>query len=87
MVWGEVQGEGDVFRFDSRQAYRSTCASYIAGPLPAGDFIDPAAVGEALPDLSVFLTPVEYVSVPLDATYLAAFAAVPKVWRDVLDVK
>jgi hypothetical protein len=44
------------------------------------------AVGDKLPDLSVFLTPEEYISVALEQTYLAAFDAVPEVWRDVLEV-
>jgi hypothetical protein len=84
MVWGEGKGEGDEFRFDPARPL--TCASYIAGPVPQA-FVDPAAIGEKLPDLSVFLTSVEYISVPLEATYQAAFDAVPEVWRDVLEEK
>ena len=39
----------------------------------------------ALPDLPVFLTLAEYVEAPLEATYTAAFDAVPDYWRNVLD--
>jgi hypothetical protein len=34
---------------------------------------------------SIFLTADEYVSVPLEATYQAAFDAVPEVWREILE--
>jgi hypothetical protein len=50
-------------------------------------FVDPAAVGDKLPDLFVFLTSEEYISVPLEATYQAAFDAVPRVWQEVLEEK
>ena len=82
MVWGEGKGEGNEYRFDPARPL--TCASYIAEPVPQA-FVDPTAVGEKLPDLSVFLTSVEYISVPLEATYQAAFEAVPEVWRKVLE--
>jgi hypothetical protein len=48
-------------------------------------YIEPVAVGDALPDMPLFLGPEVYVSVPLDATYRSAFEAVPKRWRDVLE--
>jgi hypothetical protein len=41
-------------------------------------------VGMALPDMPLFLEPETYVNVPLETAYLAAFAAVPRYWRDVL---
>jgi hypothetical protein len=60
-----------------------TLVAYAAG---AGvrAFIEPVAVGQALPEMPLFLTPHRYVSVPLEPTYGAAFDAVPKRWRDVL---
>jgi hypothetical protein len=79
VVWGE--DDGDTFRFD--QARPLTCAAYIGGA-GAQAFVEPVAVGEKLPDLAVFLTPEEYVAVPLEATYEAAFEAVPEYWRDAL---
>lgn len=80
VIWGD--DAGDTFRFDSTKPL--TCASYLAG-LGAEAFVNPAAVGDKLPDLSVFLTPEEYISVALEQTYLAAFDAVPEVWREVLE--
>jgi hypothetical protein len=62
---------------------RLTLAAYIGGPWPEG-FIEPAAVGAALPEMPLFLTPDVYIPVPLEATYQSAWEAVPSFWRDVL---
>jgi hypothetical protein len=43
------------------------------------------AVGDALPDMPLFLVPGGQVPVPLEATYQTAFAAVPRRWRRVLE--
>ncbi|NUQ64595.1 MAG: hypothetical protein HUU20_19180 [Pirellulales bacterium] len=48
-------------------------------------FIEPVAVGGRLPDMPLFLDPERYVPVPLEDTYTAAFAAVPKRWQSVLE--
>src|SRR5206468_548871 len=79
VVWGE--DEADVFRFDPAKPL--TCTSYIGGA-GAEAFVEPVAIGDALPELPLFLTPKEYIDVPLEETYMAAFAEVPDVWRDVL---
>jgi hypothetical protein len=60
-----------------------TLAAYIGGACPEA-FIEPVAVGAALPDMPLFLTPEVYVPVPLEKTYQAAWQAVPSFWRDVL---
>jgi hypothetical protein len=62
---------------------RLTVGAYIGGPVPEV-FIQPAAVGAPLPEMPLFLTPDDYVPVPLDATYQSAWEAVPSYWRDVL---
>ncbi len=49
-------------------------------------YVAHAAVGEALPDMPLFLQPQGQVPVPLEATYQTAFAAVPRRWRRVLEV-
>jgi hypothetical protein len=61
-----------------------TAASYAAGE-DVTVFLDPFGVGMPVPSMSLFLTPDEYVNVPLEATYQAAFAEVPDVWRTVLE--
>jgi hypothetical protein len=79
VIWGD--DAGDAYHFNPEKPL--ACASYIAG-VGAQAFVNLVAVGERLPDLSIFLTPDEYVAVPLEATYQAAFDAVPEVWREVL---
>ena len=48
-------------------------------------FVVHLQVGEGLSDMPLFLEPDRAVSVPLEATYQAAFEAVPEVWREVLN--
>jgi hypothetical protein len=78
ILWGE---DDDRFHFDP--ARPMTCASYRAGPL-AEAFVEPVGVGDKLPELPVFLVGDEYVPVPLETTYQAAFEAVPDPWREAL---
>ncbi len=61
-----------------------TLAAYDAGP-PKTAYVEPVAVGETLPDRPLFFQPGVYVSIPLDATYRAAFNGVPARWRRVLE--
>jgi hypothetical protein len=77
LIWGDCKP----FRFDPEKPL--TCASYIGGAI-AEAFVEPVAIGDKLPDSAVFLTTEEYVSVPLEVTYQAAFEAVPDFWRDQL---
>lgn len=78
-VWGE--DDSDPFRFDPTKPL--TCASYTGGPGPYA-FVEPFAVGERLIDMPLCLTVEEYVPIPLEPTYQAAFADVPDFWREVL---
>lgn len=47
-------------------------------------YVQNVAVGECLPDMELFVEPNGCVTVPLEATYAAAFDAQPRRWRDVL---
>jgi hypothetical protein len=55
-------------------------ASYSAGELKRY-YVEPLAVGDALPEMPLFLTADVYVPVPLEPTYLAAWSAVPRRWQ------
>jgi hypothetical protein len=44
-------------------------------------------VGDVLPELPLFYDPDWYVNLPLEATYTAAFAGVPKRWKQVIEAK
>ena len=60
-----------------------TLVSYIAPPAPKA-FLEPVAVGAVLIDMPVFLTRERYIDLPLEATYLQAWEAVPKFWKAVV---
>jgi hypothetical protein len=60
-----------------------TLVSYSAGYVKRA-FIEPVAVGDELPSMPLFLESEVYVPVPLEVTYRAAFAAVPKRWQEEL---
>jgi hypothetical protein len=47
---------------------RLTLAAYDAGP-PLAAYVEFVAVGEALPDMPIFLKPEFYIPAPLEATY------------------
>src|SRR5947209_12375567 len=78
-VWGEDCGEDYALPADKPL----TCVAYVGGP-GAEAFIELVAVGDALPDMPLFLTPEVYVSVPLEATYQSAWREMPAFWREVL---
>jgi hypothetical protein len=60
-------------------------ASYCASAAEVVAAVQTFAIGEPVPDIPLYLTADEqYVTVPLEATYEAAWPEVPKVWRDVL---
>jgi hypothetical protein len=61
-----------------------TLAAYDAG-VGVRWYDEPVAVGDKLPDMPLYLEPGKYVLVPLEATYEAAWNAVPRRWRHVLE--
>ncbi len=61
-----------------------TLAAYEAGNA-LRTYVVPMAVGDVLSDMPLFLEPGLAVTVPLEATYNAAFAEVPRRWRQVLE--
>ncbi len=60
-----------------------TAVAYTAGA-PVDGFVVHFAVGEPIPDMPLFLTRENYVSVPLETAYLAAWEDVPAQYQDVL---
>lgn len=42
-------------------------------------------MGDALPDMALFLEPNQCVMAPLEETYQAAYRVMPLRWRNVLD--
>lgn len=61
-----------------------TLVAYAAGVVPTAYF-EPLAVGDPLPDMPLFLTPEQYINVPLESTYSAAYEGVPRYYRAILE--
>ena len=80
-VWGELTGEDYATPADADR----TQVSYMAGTVKTA-YVEPVAVGQALREMPLFLTPEGewQVEVPLEATYLAAYDGLPQFYRDIL---
>jgi len=61
-----------------------TLASYECDTVTRAH-VEPVAVGEVLRDMPLYLEAGNSVAVPLEATYRAAWQAVPRRWKGVLD--
>jgi hypothetical protein len=79
-VWDEIAGQDYV----PPAGRPLTVAAYEAA-LTVKAYVRPFAVGEAPPDMPLFLAPNACVPVPLGPTYEAAFAHMPRRWRQVLE--
>jgi hypothetical protein len=80
IIWAEVGGKPTPVPADKPL----TLVAYDAGP-PKIAYLEPVAVGDSLIDMPLFLAPGWYVSVPLEATYQAAWGGVPRRYRAVLE--
>jgi hypothetical protein len=60
-----------------------TAVSYIGGAVVEA-FVNHFAVGEPIPQMPLFLTRENYIHVPLEATYMAAWEDVPPQYQQVL---
>jgi hypothetical protein len=79
-IWDEL----DVSDFALPADRPLTMVSYTGGACQEA-FIEPIAVGTAVPEMPLFLTAETYVSVPLETTYQSAWEAVPMRWRKELE--
>jgi hypothetical protein len=61
-----------------------TLAAYDAGPSKVA-YVEPVAVGDVLPAMPLFLAPEQYISTPLESTYLAAYNGMPRYYRNILE--
>lgn len=61
-----------------------TLAAYEADRPPRA-YVEPVAVGDALPDMPLFLVAGGHVPVPLEESYRDAWGAVPARWRRVIE--
>ena len=57
-----------------------TLVSYRAEPVTTA-YVEPVAVGTALPVMPLFLDASWYINVPLEETYLQTWAGIPEPWK------
>jgi hypothetical protein len=81
-IWEELTG----LEYLAPQDKPLTLAAYESG-LSVRAHVEPAAVGDTLAPMPLFLQPGAYVLVPLEATYEAAWRAVPRRWQRVLEAQ
>jgi hypothetical protein len=48
-------------------------------------YVEPVAVGDAMPDMPLFLEPERHVRTPLEATYQATWEALPHEIKELFD--
>ena len=77
-IWNEIDPSSP-FTFPDQR--RLTAVAYHAVRPPVA-YVEPMAVGLALPVMPLFLDHQRYVNLPLEATYLAAFGAIPTHYRN-----
>jgi hypothetical protein len=81
---------GAIWQWISGEPYQApaekplTLVAYEAA-LVTRAYVKPLAVGHVLQNMPVFLKPSAQVPVPLEATYQAAYDAMPRRWRAVLE--
>jgi len=61
-----------------------TLVSYCADRVPEA-YLEPTAIGRELAEMPVFLEVGGYVPLPLEATYMSAWEAVPRYWQQVIE--
>jgi hypothetical protein len=62
-----------------------TLVSYEAAPPKFHGYIEHLKIGDTLPEMPLFLHRDRHISIPLEATYQAAWRGMPGFWRDVLE--
>jgi hypothetical protein len=79
-IWAEVEDAA----FELPADKPLTLVAYECD-LSTRAYVEPVAVGDALPDMPQFLEPNGCVMVPLETTYQSSFAVMPRRWKNVLE--
>lgn len=80
VIWQAIGESG----YDFPPGKSLTLASYTGTPALTA-YMKPAAVGERLAPLPLFLDADHYVRLPLEETYQSAYDGVPETWREVIE--
>lgn len=81
---GAIWRQYDLAGYSPPEGKPLTLVSYAAAALPKA-YVEPIGLGDALPDMPLFLHPERYVNTPLEPTYLAAYRGLPAYWRGVVE--
>jgi Protein of unknown function (DUF4058) len=81
-VWAALDDPGEPYELPADMPM--TLAAYVADT-PPDVYLEHLAVGQALKTMPLFLTPDDYIDLPLENTYEAAFRGLPQIWREVLE--
>ena len=79
LIWDRIKDED----FELPAGKPLTLAAYAAGTALEA-YVEPVGVGDALPDMPIFLTADRYVPCPLEATYQASWDVFPAALREPL---
>jgi hypothetical protein len=79
-IWEYIAGSENPLPDDKQ----FTLAAYEAD-LAFRAYVQPVGIGDALPEMPLFLVPRGCVQVPLEETYTTAFKGMPARWRRVLE--
>jgi hypothetical protein len=79
-IWDEFTDED----FELPADKPLTLAAYDAGPPPVA-YVEPVGIGQALPDMPIFLKPDLYVPAPLEATYESTWDHFPAPMKRLLE--
>src|SRR5205085_663848 len=79
-IWDEICAEP----FELPPDKSLTVAAYAAG-MPITAYVEPIAVGDALPSLPIFLEPGLYVPAPLEETYQITWSKCPAELREAVE--
>jgi hypothetical protein len=81
-IWGEVQDEAFHLPADKPLTLVSYECELVTRAYP-----EPSAVGDALPDMPLFLEANGCIKVPLESTYQTAFSVMPLRWKRLLEAE
>ncbi len=80
-IWDEF-GDED---FEAPPGQPLIVASYVGGDIPTA-YVDSVGIGDPLPGMPIFLSEDDYVSAPLEVTYMQAWAVFPAMLKDLMEV-
>jgi hypothetical protein len=78
-IWDEITDEP----FELPSDRKLTLVAYQASPIKTA-YVEPFAVGNPIPDMPLFLQNDFYINVPLEATYMDTWNALPAMLRDLV---